>query len=200
MLISMIDGNANAYLVIYATSNGSTGHCGIAVDNYTIYVREKNVDGRSAFYYDTVHTGTLTYFDLWPKRDVYKGSYELDTDPVYYRLPSSSHKQLVSLKTLQDQGLPHKFQYPCDGILSITSSKKTDLLLLQYIEKLVDENAPFNSVKYNCCDFAIEALTFVTGKTISAKEFVLKVYVTTPNLLFREVSAWPGVQKLMLLL
>lgn len=187
-----LQARAEVYLIIYATYNGNTGHCGIAVDNYKIVVEEYSNGGQIKFRYDTLQTGTLTYFDLWPMQDNYKEKYDSEVEPHYYKLPSSAWKQLISVRTLSDQGIPHKFGYPCDGIISVPSTKRKDMLMISYLNTQVNENRNFSAMKFNCCDFIAQALTYHVGHEIYAKEFIVKGEVTTPNELFKVVAAWPG--------
>lgn len=184
--------NAEVYLIIYATHNGNTGHCGIAVDNYKIVIKEYSHEGHIKFRNDTIPTGTLTYYDLWPMQDNYKEKYDGEVEPHYYKLPSSSWKQFISTKTLADEGVPHKFDYPCDGIVSIPSTKNKDIRMISYLNALVNENRNFSAMKFNCCDFIVQALTQHVGHEIYAKEFIVKGEVTTPNELFKVVANWPG--------
>jgi len=184
---------ADVHLIIYATYNGNTGHCGIAVDDYKIVVKETIQSGHTSYYYDTINTGTLKYYDFWPFDDVYKGQYNGDVKPLYYRLPSTTYKQLISLKTLADQGVPHKFGYPCDAIISIQTTNRKDFEMIDFLERKINEFKSFNSMQHNCCDFVTEALAFLTGKDLVAKEFIVKDFVTTPNELYKNVSLWPGI-------
>lgn len=184
---------ANAYLILYATHEGKTGHCGIAVDEYKIHVREEDHKDGLRYFYDTVATGALIYYDFWPAHDDYKEHYDTDTEPAYFKLPSAKWKQIISLRTLQDQGIPHKYGYPCDAILEFSSSKSNDFALTAYLDQKMRNSRPFNAMEYNCCDFVGEALTFYTGRSCHGKEFVVKGWVTTPNALYREIASWPDV-------
>jgi hypothetical protein len=178
---------ANAYIIIYATHNGHTGHCGIAVDDYYIRVNEPTSD-RGIYTFDSIKTGSLVYYDLWPYKDEYKGNYEGDVTPRYYKLPSATYKQLISLRTLTDQGLPHKLNEPCDAILSYPCSTKADFLLKNSLAALVSRDKPFNAMHYNCGDFVLEAIRTITNQNYYAKEFVIKDFVTTPNEIFKVLS------------
>lgn len=188
----LVPARAEVYVIIYATYNGNTGHCGIAIDNYKVVVKEYSHEGQIKFRYDTIRTGTLTYYDLWPLEDNYKEKYDGEVEPHYYKLPSSSWKQLISTRTLADEGLPHKFGYACDGIISVSSTKRKDILIGSYLNTLVNKNKKFSAMKFNCCDFVVLALEYHLGGEIYAKEFIVKGEVTTPNELFKVVSGWPG--------
>ncbi|MEO6131492.1 MAG: hypothetical protein ABIQ02_06565 [Saprospiraceae bacterium] len=184
---------ADVHLIIYATYDGKTGHSGIAIDDYSVKVIESTRSGQRYYRYDTVYTGSLTYYDFWPLNDLYKGRYDGDVEPVYFKLPSSRWKQMISLKTLADQGVPHKFGYACDGIISIPTSKQKDFELMEFLDKKIDIFRSFNSMEYNCCDFIVEALNHLTGKQIEAKEFIVIGFVTTPNELYKSISRWKDV-------
>ena len=82
---------ADVYLVYYATVNGRTGHVGIAVDNYRILIREAWREGNLVEVEDTVATGELTYYDLWPAEDEFSVfSTGKDIPGLYYKLPVST--------------------------------------------------------------------------------------------------------------
>ncbi|MEP6793321.1 MAG: hypothetical protein ABJB16_03270 [Saprospiraceae bacterium] len=185
---------ADVHVVIYATYHGHTGHCGIAIDDYRISVLESVRSGLPYYYNDTINTGALTYYDFWPLKDLYKGRYDGDVDPIYYKLPSARWKQMISLKTLADQGVPHKFGYPCDALVSIPTTKQKDFELMEFLDKKIVGFKSFNSMQYNCCDFVAEALTHLTGRQIEAREFIVKDFVTTPNELYKTISRWKDVR------
>jgi len=181
---------ADVHLIIYATYRGKTGHAGIAVDDYKVKVLEYLARGKTMYRYDTIATGFVTYYDFWPLDDAYKGNYEGDVAPAYFRLPSSKWKRIISLKTLADEGIPHKEGYPCDGILTIPTTPAQDFRLIRYLNMQMEEAKSFNAIHYNCSDFVAEALTFITGKPIKAKEYIIKNYATTPNQLYKQVAHW----------
>lgn len=185
---------ADVHLIVYATQQGRTGHCGIAVDDYIIQVHSFSEKGKTYYRADSIKTGTLVYYDLWPMKDEYKGNYEGDVTPVYYKLPSGHFKQYISLKTLADQGVPHKFGYPCDGILSFPTSSFQDFETVRFLNQLMLRNKDFNAMHYNCCDFVIEAINHLTGLKIIAREFIIKNYANTPNELYKVLSNLPGVK------
>ena len=185
---------AHAYLLISATYQGKTGHAAIAVDEYKIRVNEKMVAGKTVYTQDTIATGFVHFFDLWPLDDSYKANYAIDVTPRYYQLPSSKYKQAVSLKNLAEFGLPHKSNYAVDGILTLpegTAAK--DLALLEYLKQATRQSKAFNAMHYNCSDFAAQAVSFYTGKPIEAREWILSKNATTPNMLYKTVGKWPGV-------
>jgi hypothetical protein len=185
---------ADVHLIIYATQQGRTGHCGIAVDDYIVQVQTYLSGGKTCYRADSIKTGTLLYYDLWPMKDEYKGNYEGDVAPIYYKLPSNHFKQYISLKTLADQGVPHKFGFPCDGILTFPVDQVRDFETIRFLNQLMLRNKDFNALHYNCCDFVIEAINHLTGLNISAKEFIIKNYANTPNQLYKVVSGMSGVR------
>lgn len=189
-----IPASADVYIIIYATHNGKTGHCGIAVDQYKVVVQEEWIGGIVNYRLDSVKTGTLTYYDLWPVNDSYKGNYEGDVEARYFKLPSDRWKQWISLRTLSDQGVPHKFGYPCDGLISFPCSKREDFEMVGYLDNRLRQQKAFNTMHHNCCDFVSDAITYLTGKEIVAKEFIIKNYATTPNELYKVVSGWLDVE------
>jgi hypothetical protein len=79
---------ADVYVVIYATTETKTGHAGVAIDRYQIQRRDVTVSGVTAERADTVRTGSLTYYDLWPKDDVIPKTLTFQkVEPQYYKLP-----------------------------------------------------------------------------------------------------------------
>lgn len=188
MLFIVLSTYANVYVVIYATNNGHTGHCGLAIDDYYIRVLESKNECQTSTY-DTVRTGTLVYFDLWPFKDEYKGNYEGDIAPKYYKLPSARYNQYISVKTLSDQGIPHKYNAPVDGLLAYASTKRQDFEIRKYMDDLMDSNKSFNAMHYNCGDFVLAGINHLLGVQLSAKEYVIKDYVTTPNEIYKVLSS-----------
>ncbi|MBK8503355.1 MAG: hypothetical protein IPL46_14730 [Saprospiraceae bacterium] len=181
---------ADVFVVIYATSEGKTGHCGIAVEDYQIRIEDIHDGPNLVYRRDSVKTGTLTYYDLWPKNNDYKNRYDGDVESEYFKLPSSRWKGLISLRTLSDQGLPHKFGYGCNAIVRIPCERRTDFQVVEFLDSILDARAAFNAMKYNCCDFVVRALNYITDRELNAREFVIKDYVTTPNKLYQVVSSW----------
>ncbi len=187
LALSPLSALADAFLVIYATTNGNTGHAGIAVDNYTIRIREIN----GTRFEDTLATGDWRYFDLWPKSDnlaIYSG---LDTDPVYFDLPQSSAEPRINLKLLSTKGIPHKEGMACDGIVRLRLSTAQTLKLQATLLTSISANRPFNTYYYNCSDFVKDALEQVLGQKLDASEEILWVSSTTPNRLFLAVKQLP---------
>lgn len=187
-------GHANVHVIIYATCDGKTGHAGIAVDEYLIKIRETVKGGKTEYRADTVATGYVRYYDLWPKNDDYKVNYDRDVASTYYQLPSSKWKGLLSVKTLADQGVPHKEGYPSDGIITLRTTPKDDLQLEGFLQQRSDSGKPFNAMRYNCCDFVTEALVFLFGRPLNARELIFKTLTSTPNRLYKVLAKWPEAE------
>jgi hypothetical protein len=194
-IVSTLTGiRADVHVVIFATYGGRTGHCGLAIDDYCIRAIDQQCNGVSYITYDTIATGTVTYYDLWPVKDEYKGNYDGDIAARYYRLPSSQYKQWISLKTLSDQGVPHKFNYPADGIVTLVSSPKQDFLLRTWIDDQIRLERDFNAIHHNCCDFVGEAIYQLTGQSIDAREWIIRYHATTPNPFYKAVAQIPNAR------
>ena len=184
---------ADVYLVYYATVNGKTGHVGIAVDNYKIIIREQWCNGSSIEVEDTVATGELTYYDLWPAEDDFNVfSTGRDMPAVYYQLPVSSTEE-ITLNTLRDKGIPHKERYACDGILRFPTHWRQDDSLRRYLDQLMAQGRAFNARSFNCTDFVKLAFEKLLGTPLDATEFILVGRSATPNALYRELRTQPGV-------
>jgi hypothetical protein len=180
----------HVYVVIYATHGGKTGHAGIAVDQYEVRVR----DVRGGVRYDTVRTGRLVYFDVWPERDRFNK--ERLNEPVpatYFRLPASSAEPPITVGSLLRRGIPHEEGYACDGLLRLVTTPQQDAALVRYLQSVRDRNALFHAWEFNCADFVEGAVEFLIGRDLDADETIFLKKATTPNRLYRAVAALPGV-------
>jgi hypothetical protein len=166
-------GACNVYFITYATRNGNTGHSALAVDNYDIYVHDSIVNGTLIHKYDTVRTGTLTYFDFWPEEDHFSiRNVGKDTEARYNRLPAASYDKEITLENIVNEGIPHIKNYPCDGILLFKTRPCQDYELVCFMDSIIKVNRPFNVRSFNCSDFVLSGASHVTGRKISAKEFI----------------------------
>lgn len=180
---------ADVYLVIYATWNGHTGHAGIAMDTYKIVVRQKgNVEVQ-----DTVATGKLVYFDLWPLQDNFALYSGRDVSPHYFRLPMSSSEAPITPASLMNSGIPHREGYACDGLIRIKASPTQTEALVRFLDQQMELQKPFNTISYNCADFAEKALEYVIHSDIQADEEVFLFQSTTPNRLYQVCAGLPQV-------
>jgi len=183
--------SADIYVILYATYEGKTGHVGLAIDEYKIIV--KDINKRKGLYqYDTIKTGFLKYYDMWPKDERFKLTMASDQLAKYYSLPSYSTNNLITIKTLKEEGIPHKEHYPVDGILSKSTNLIEDLLLTAHINSVINKNKAFNAVKYNCTDFVLECLLNVTRNLVVERERVFSFKVHTPNNLFKSLMKQAG--------
>jgi hypothetical protein len=188
-------GACNVYFITYATRNGNTGHSALAVDNYAIYVSDMTVNGTLIHKYDTVRTGTLTYFDFWPEKDFFSiRSIGRDTKAKYNRLPAASYEKEITLENIVSYGIPHVKNYPCDGILSFETTPGKDIEMIAFMDSIVRLGRSFNARRYNCSDFVLLGARHVTEKNIIAKEFIPFSFSTTPNRLYKKLSRIPGIK------
>lgn len=200
MMITMIFGlllcvpaRADVYVVIYATTQEKTGHAGVAIDRYRIQVTEKLIAGAVART-DTVRTGQLQYYDLWPKDDVIDRDFSFKkVEPRYYKLPGGSSERPITVESLRTQGIPHKEGYACDGLIRIPSRPGQDLALCRFLDRQIDLKRPFDAWRFNCVDFVLLALEPVFGKRLNAEETVLFRRAATPNRLYRVLRAIRGI-------
>lgn len=182
---------SSVYVVYYATNKGKTGHMGIALDNYTIWVKEKVGEGNIAF--DTASNAELTYYDLWPGEDnfsLYNTGRNIPA--VYYKLPVADHDK-ITLNKLYYEGIPHKEYYPADGILGISVTWEQNLWLRKMLDSLVDTKRDFNARKFNCADFVRLSLEKLMDVSLKSREFIGLGWSTTPNKLYRKLKGLPGV-------
>lgn len=180
----------DVYVIYYATSKGKTGHMGIAMDTYKIIIKEVN----NQLVPDTVATGELVYFDLWPNEDDFSVSKTgKDIAAAYFRLPLSSTDE-ITLNSLYDQGIPHREHYPCDGILQIRTSWDQNQWMIGFLDSLITVNKDFNARKYNCADFVRIPVEKLLGVTLKSKEFIGTGWSTTPNKLYQRLREMDKVK------
>ncbi|HYF70461.1 MAG TPA: hypothetical protein VD884_20130 [Ohtaekwangia sp.] len=186
ILAAALPSSGHVYIIIYATLNGKTGHAGLAIDNYNII--EKNETQ------DTVKLNTLTYYDLWPGKDGF-GLFEFNKDhhPVFYTLPNAIWSSPITVNSLYDQGIPHREYYPSDAILMLRTTPTADYDLREYIEHIIETKTIFNPRFYNCSDFVLDGINYVTGLQLKAKEFIPFSFTTTPNKLCRRLVAFKNI-------
>ncbi len=194
LALQPVRGNLHVYLVYYATINGETGHTGIAIDNYKIVVNERMGKDITTFRYDSVRTGSLTYYDLWPREDYYdKKLIAVDQQPLYCKLPRASWEPDITLSSLLLKGIP-QYNTPVDGLVQITTTPGHDWIIRAFLDSILSVKRPFNALHYTCTDFAEQVIEFVTGEDIKAKEFVWAGWCTTPNKLYRKVARLKGTK------
>jgi hypothetical protein len=170
----------NIYIIIYATKNGKTGHAGVAFDNYRVLVSETRQD--------TLQTGTVTYFDLWPSNDEFGFfDYSKNQKAQFYKLPNAIWSQSLTIERLASQGIPHREHYAPDGIFMIQTSAAMDFKIMRELDKIMEEQEFFNPRYYNCSDFVNDALKQVLGSKLRIKEFIPFTFTATPNKLCRKV-------------
>jgi hypothetical protein len=190
MPVKPLIASCDVYFVTYATRDGKTGHSGLAVDNYVIHVHDTLVSGCIIRVFDTVKTGTLTYFDFWPEKDHFSiRNVGKDTRAKYNRLPAASYEKEITLDLLVNYGVPHVENRPCDGILRLETDPAEDYDLINYMDSIIALDKPFNVRKFNCSDFVLAGASYITHRKIRAKEFIPFSFSTTPNRLFKRLRA-----------
>ena len=184
---------ADAYLVFYATHGGKTGHVGLAVDVNRVRITDCAACP-SGVRYDTVRTGELAYFDLWPAEEDYSYSFFFGEVPAqYYRLPTSSAATPITVRRLLQEGLPHAMKNAVDGLARLPTSPTEDAELIAFMQRLIDEDRPFNLYNFNCSDFVSAGLDRVLPERPAAEERVLASMATTPNRLWKAVATQTSV-------
>jgi hypothetical protein len=194
LLLGLAPARGDVYVVIYATTSEKTGHAGIAIDRYQILVHDGPAGSGAAAWYDTVRTGTLVYYDLWPADDaIVRDLASRAVEPRYYKLPGGSSERAITVESLCTQGIPHKEGYPCDGLLRIPTSPGEDFALLAYLDRQIDLQRPFDAWTFNCVDFVLLGIERVTGKAIDAGETVFLRKSATPNRLYQVLRGERGI-------
>jgi hypothetical protein len=171
------------YIVYYATSKGKTGHIGLAIDKYKIIFTEQA--GRQIA--DTISTGELFYYDLWPNDDFFNimrtGK---DIPAVYFKLPVSSTEE-ITVNSLFDTGIPHRENYPCDGLLKLSTTWEQNNWLTGFLDSMVSANRDFNGRKFNCVDFVKIPVEKILNTRLRCREFIGLGWSTTPNRLYKKL-------------
>ncbi len=187
-------GGNDVYIVFYATSKGKTGHVGIAMDNYKIVYKEIKKGNVTEEIADTVATGELTYYDLWPNDDYFSvGKTGKNIPAVYYKLPVSTTEE-ITINSLYDKGIPHKENYPSDGLLRVNTSWQQDQWMIAFLDSMIDANRQFNAQRFNCSDFVRIPLEKLLNTALKSREFILVGWSTTPNKLYRKLRKTGGVE------
>jgi hypothetical protein len=185
----------DVYIIYYATYNGKSGHVGIAVDNYKIRIIE-NVDKNNQIVsvQDSIKDGTLTYFDLWPTNDDFDLSNISKNQPAkYYKLPTASWEDDITVNSLLEKGIPNEENYPVDGLLKIKTLASKDFKLKQLMSRIIQANKAFNAINFNCTDFVELGLKFLLKKSFNSKEKVVLFSVSTPNKFYNNLIKLPEI-------
>lgn len=175
------------FIIIYITRPGFSGHVGIAVDHHKILIKDELVDNRFSVRYDTVKSGTLTYFDLWGPPEINFGDYSKNLKARYYRLPRTSAEARITVNSLLTEGLPHSFDTPPDAIIRIKTAAKDDFGMVSVADSIQHARNYFNVRKYNCTDYAITCLNEYFHTALQAKEYIPFYWSSTPNQLYKEL-------------
>jgi len=184
------------YLVIYTSTDGKTGHVGIAVDNYKIYVSDEEFDEKIVSVYDTVKNHTLTYFDLWGPPEISVLEHNKNLKPRYFKLPLSSAEKKLSPQYFLTKGLPHAYDTPCDALLKIETTADQDYRLIEIAEQLMSEKKIFHTREYNCTDYIVLCLERLFEVELNTKEFIPFSWSSTPNKFYKEIVLKFPVEKL----
>lgn len=184
---SLLAKTNDVYLIIYTTKTGSTGHVGIAVDNYKIVAEDTIINKVRAIVYDTVKNHSLTYFDLWGPPTIKWDEHNRNLPARYYKLPRSSSERRITADYFLSKGLPHSYDYPCDAMIRIKTDASKDYRLKSIAENIQQEKNYFNTRDYNCTDYVILCLERLLGIDLKASEYIPFSWSSTPNQFYKEV-------------
>lgn len=192
LLLLLICGDVSSktgdlYLVIYMSHDGKTGHVGIAVDNYQVFVDEVVKDGNTVVVYDTVRDYSLTYFDLWGPNDISVLDHDSNLESRYYKLPRTTAEVKITPAYFLNKGLPHSYDYPCDALIKINTTASQDSELIAIAESLQKEFPYFNTRTYNCTDYIRLCLERLFNQKINATEFIPFEWSSTPNQFYKSI-------------
>lgn len=184
------------YIIIFATQEGFTGHTGIAVDNYDIFIRDEYEGEVLVINKDTIANGTLSYFDMFGPEEIKWDDFKNNLEARFYRFPRTSAEEHLTIDYLLTKGIPHKYDRACDALIRIKSNASDDLLLIKNIDAIKKANPYFNPSYYNCTDFVISCLEGHSKIKINAKEDMVFLKANTPNRLYKELLTRPGIEVL----
>jgi RHS repeat-associated protein len=201
--ISIIDIKGDsAYVVVWFSSDGHTGHAGIAVDNYKKVENKVIENGKEVIKTEWVPDGTVTYYDLWPERPVGDTEYQTDVKEDYnknYHLKKSD----LLVSDPSKSGEPGKVSQggegrSPDGVVAIgTNGVADDYKIKLKLKGIQDSEKDYNACFNNCSTFVQEGLkvidpNFSANQWIDVKGAASLLYsdcsVVAPNNLFNEVS------------
>lgn len=186
----------DVYIIIYATHKGKTGHAGIAIDKYKTIYRDVQRGDSAITIEEKVKTNELQYFDFWPDDDKFDKLRTSESIPgLYFKLPENLFEE-ITVNSLVDKGLPHKENYPCDGLLRIRTSAQEDSCLAKIIDSTIASNRLFNVRQFNCTDFVLVPLQHLLKKKIAVKEFIPFAFSSTPNRLYQRLIKMKEVEVL----
>ena len=177
------------YIIIYTSNDGRTGHVGMAVDNYDLFVSDESAFGSGR--YDSVRNYTMTYYDLWGPKNLKWHQHNDDFKARYHTLTQSNSSERVDGNFLIEHGMPHKYNYPADAVIKIGSTPDEDFRFKEIINEVILNNPNYNTRNYNCTDFVIKSLEKLFEIDFINKEFIPFSWSSTPNSFYKEL-----VQKL----
>ena len=182
----------NVYSVVWQSKDGETGHAGMAVDNY------KKVNGKY------VKDGTLTYYDLWPKKPVGKTELQDGVTPDY-------NKRIIkSLKDLKDNdpSISNKKGHVSEGgegrspdnIVQLKTNYKQDKLMKSKADQIIKAKPKYNASANNCSTFVQNVLRpvfkkFNASQRVKATRVMKKLFgykdadIVAPNNLHNKAAS-----------
>ena len=201
----------DVYLVIWFSKKDETGHAAIAVDNYKEIQREiKDAStGEITVVKEMVKDGTVTYYDLWPKKQVKIKELQKDVTPDYNkRVLPLSDLTTTDPSASSEHGNVSEFgeaKVP-DGVVKISTGANDeesfvkDGLVKGYLESVQSKNSGYNACYNNCSNFAESGIKvldplFDASQEVKLSGLLSKMYkdatITAPNNLYNAATSRP---------
>ena len=213
-IMAMDPNGKDIYIVIWFSKDDETGHAGIAVDNYK-WVETKVIEnGQEVTKRTRVPDGTVTYYDLWPEKQV--GQTELqDGVKDDYNRRKYTVEELTNIDVSKSNKSGHVSQNgkgrPADGVIklrigdSVEEQRSIDKAVKMKLEGVQDSGKDYNACSNNCSSFVQEGLkAAISG--FDASQYVDvpfsmdvlydDVNVVAPNNLYNKAASSPGAEVL----
>ena len=178
--VNLVDpSGTDSYLIIWRTDDAQVGHAAFAIDNYK---EETYIDENGKEQKRKTPDGTVTYYDLWPSKDVGIDNFWKDV-PAMYNEKKVSKKDALETDFLEAEG-----REP-EGVIQFTTSYEIDSAAKMRLSKAAQKNHHYNALHYNCSDYAKIGVNAVSDDSVSGQEIILFWQATTPNSLFQQASS-----------
>lgn len=184
-------------LVVWATANGSFGHAAIGISNYKEVSERVKVNGKWTTQKSMVADGTYSYYELGPGKgaSLGLGNFDKDVNAYYGKDGNVSRTELINNKKDGSQ-ISHYDEYQADGIVEIKTGFASDTKTKAALDKIKEDNQPYNGVSNNCTVYATVGVTNATGQAVDATEVIktdnTKVTTVTPNHLYKAAVKLSG--------
>ncbi|MDU1893108.1 MAG: RHS repeat-associated core domain-containing protein, partial [Dysgonomonas sp.] len=202
----------DSYLLIWFSSDGETGHAGVAIDNYKRQeVRDSkgNIvkDDKGNTQYEMVKDGTMTYFDLWPYNPVGKTELQDDVKPDYSKgVKINSLADLLAIDPTDTRsGNVSPEGRAADGIIQINTTIEQDFQIGGYASTTARSGKSYNACTFNCSTYVENALKKVYPSLDASQNIKVPFHLrflysdsktVAPNNLYNAVMGLPNAKNI----